>query len=63
MSTDQRDITLTIGETDLIFTLAPQGVTKYFHAVNPNKKVGPVQLTADHHGQGRQPGGAASVIA
>ena len=40
-TTEHRDITLTIGETDFIFTLAPQDVTKYFNAVNPNNKVAP----------------------
>lgn len=39
--TDKRDITLTIGETDFTFTLAPQDVTKYFNAVTPNNKVAP----------------------
>jgi hypothetical protein len=40
-TTEQRDITLTLGETDFVFTLAPPDVTKYFNAVTPNNKVAP----------------------
>lgn len=40
-TTEQRDITLTIGDTDFVFSLAPPDVTKYFNAVNPNNKVAP----------------------
>jgi hypothetical protein len=40
-TTEQRDITLTIGETDFTFTLSPPDVTKYFNAVTPNNKVAP----------------------
>ncbi|MBB6158517.1 hypothetical protein HDC30_005775 [Pseudomonas sp. JAI115] len=40
-NTEQRDITLTIGDTDFVFSLAPPDVTKYFNAVNPNNKVSP----------------------
>ena len=39
--TDQRDITLQIGEQEFTFTLSPQDVTKYFNAVTPNNKVAP----------------------
>ncbi|MEB0090071.1 putative phage tail assembly chaperone [Pseudomonas sp. CCI4.2] len=39
--TDKRDITLSIGDTDFTFTLAPADVTKYFNAVTPNNKVAP----------------------
>ena len=39
--TGQRDITLTVGETDFTFTLSPQDVTRYFNAVTPNNKVAP----------------------
>lgn len=38
---DRRDITLSIGEQDFTFSLAPQDVTKYFNAVTPNNKVAP----------------------
>lgn len=37
----RRDITLSIGEQDFTFSLAPQDVTKYFNAVTPNNKVAP----------------------
>jgi len=38
---DRRDITLSLGEQDFTFSLAPQDVTKYFNAVTPNNKVAP----------------------
>ena len=40
-TSEKRDITLTIGETDFTFTLSPADVTKYFNAVTPNNKVAP----------------------
>jgi hypothetical protein len=40
-STEQREIILTLGETDITFNLTPQDVTKYFNAVTPNNKVAP----------------------
>lgn len=38
---DRREITLSIGEQEFTFSLAPQDVTKYFNAVTPNNKVAP----------------------
>ncbi|RBH53176.1 MULTISPECIES: putative phage tail assembly chaperone [Pseudomonas] len=39
--TEQREITLQLGEKEFTFTLTPQDVTKYFNAMTPSNKVAP----------------------
>lgn len=39
--TERREITLEVGNLELIFTLTPQDVTKYFNSVTQNNKVAP----------------------
>lgn len=40
-NTEQREIIMTIGDTDFSFNMTPQDVTKYFNTVTPNNKVAP----------------------